>query len=122
MHSSRRPFLLFAMLLAIGLRTVFGAPCCMEVGLAPEAAPMVAHGEHDAHDADSGTAGPHGGHGDDPSANPCCSACGPTLPSEPTTFANRTAPRTLPAPAPIRALATRPPFPAYEATGPPLRV
>lgn len=40
------------------------------------------------------------------------------LPSDPVELIARAAPTTLPEPSPVRRLATRPPFPAYEATGP----
>lgn len=126
MSHHSRPFLHFVLLLAIGLRTVFGAPCCLPP---VEAAPMEqgvdhsAHAHHDMAEQNGGDPGGdaegHSGHGDDPSANPCCSACGPTLPSEPTSFTLRDPVREVPAPAPIRELATRPPFPAYDARGPP---
>ncbi len=125
-----RPLLHFFLLLAIGVRVIVGAPCC----LPPAEAAQMDHGaqaHHDMHDdmaVDEGErlvgndAGHGDGHGDDPSANPCCSACGPTLPSEPVLFASRAIMREVPAATAIRVLATRPPFPAYEARGPPLLV
>ncbi len=119
----RRPFLLFAMLLAIGLRTVLGAPCCLAPAQAAEVSGVLDHAHHADHsDVSISTDDPHSGHADDPSAKPCCSACGPTLPPEMTPFAARSIIRDLPAPMPIRALETRPPFPAYDATGPPLLI
>lgn len=127
MYPASRPFLMFALLLAIGLRTVLGAPCCMDGSGHASASGQVAAAEHIAHaghgseDANRSNAD-HSGHGDGPSANPCCSACGPTLASDPVQFAVLAAPRILPEPAPVRSLATRPPFPAYDATGPPLRI
>lgn len=129
-----RHFMLVVMLAAIGLRSVLGAPCCAFVTQAVEAQAVEAqaveaqagqhdgthadHAEHAEHAQNSG----HSGHGDDPSANPCCSACGPTLPPEPAQLLARSLLVEKPAPSPIRRLATRPPFPAYEARGPPLLI
>ena len=126
MTRPRRPFLMFAVLLAIGLRTVLGAPCCLSPAQAAEISASVDHAHHSEHAGEntvSDTGGDsHSGHGDDPSAKPCCSACGPTLPPEIAQFSARGIIRDLPAPMPIRALETRPPFPAYNATGPPLLI
>ncbi|MGB3469565.1 MAG: hypothetical protein WBA51_01930 [Erythrobacter sp.] len=117
-----RPFLLSLMLAAIALRSVLGAPCCMEPLSAAEPT-LGEHSAHSGHGAVGSHSGDHGDHsGDDPSANPCCSACGPTLPPDQPVLTARTAPMTLPEPAPVRTLATRPPFPAYEATGPPVLI
>ncbi len=118
MYPSTRPFLMLALLLAIGLRTVLGAPCCMDGGVHGQA--QIESAEHAEHAQHVALDDEHSDHGDSPAANPCCSACGPTLPPEPVQFALITAPRVLPTPDAIRALATRPPYPAYEATGPPL--
>ena len=127
-----RPFLLLLLLVAIGVRSVVGAPCCVAIAQATEAAASEAaaadaaangHAAHDAHHSDHASHGGHAGHSsDDPSANPCCSACGPTLPSEPAQLASPSEARDMPQAAPIRALATRPPFPAYDARGPPLLI
>jgi len=116
MHSPRRPVLIVLLLLAIGLRTALGAPCCMEP---VQVASHETGGTHASHG--EGTSN-HDDHVGDPSAKPCCSPCGPTLPPDPVILASGAAPRVVPAPAPLRAFATRPPFPAYEATGPPLRI
>ncbi|KWV90604.1 hypothetical protein AUC45_15400 [Erythrobacter sp. YT30] len=118
------------MLLAIGLRTALGAPCCAPLPQMEAAALASDHGAHSIHAhalADAGDHAEHAnghvnGHGDDPSANSCCSACGPTIPPEPGQFAAAALIREIPEPAPIRALATRPSYPAYEATGPPLLI
>ncbi|MBV7259591.1 hypothetical protein [Erythrobacter crassostreae] len=120
MYQRARPILLTMMLMAIAVRTVFGAPCCLDMAQAAPAQFEAAAESHDHHDAAS--EGAHSGHSDSNSANPCCSACGPTLPPETAQFTVAVAPRGLPQPAPIRALATRPPYPAYEATGPPLLI
>lgn len=115
MYRSSRPFLMLALLVAIGLRTVLGAPCCVDpasAALVIENAGHAHHSEEEGHD--------HSEHGEGASVNPCCSACGPTLPPEPALIALVRTPRALPEPAAIRALATRPPYPAYDATGPPL--
>lgn len=110
------------MLLAIGLRTVFGAPCCMPPAQAAELQ-MDAHAHHGEHSDTSGADSQgHAGHGDDPTAKPCCSACGPTLPPEPAVFTALKTVNDAPKPSAIRELATRPPYPAYEATGPPLLI
>ncbi|MFU7527973.1 hypothetical protein [Qipengyuania sp. ASV99] len=132
MNRNRRPFLLIALLLSIGLRTVFGAPCCMSPVQAAEHAPLAqvsAEKSHRAHladlrgpDAQAGEAEGHAGHGDNPTAKPCCSACGPTLPSEPVLFTKRAVLLEMPPPAAVRALVTHPTFTAYEATGPPLLI
>ncbi|MBD2842260.1 hypothetical protein [Erythrobacter rubeus] len=116
MAKSQHPVLLALMVLAIAVRSAFGAPCCMEI---PQSDQSVAaeHAHHSVNPNNSDD--PHGQHGDNPSANPCCSACGPTLPPESAPFAALAAIRDIPESAPIRALKTRPPFPAYEATGPP---
>ena len=121
MIPSRRPFLLMLMLAAVLLRTTLGAPCCM----APLAAQEQTHAsgaEHMMHEGHVEPSGHHDGAEGDITSNPCCSACGPTLPSEPTSLAVNSVPRQLAEPTPIRALETRPPFPAYEATGPPEQV
>ena len=121
-NSSLRPFLLAVLLVAIGLRSVLGAPCCAFVEQANMAQEthLADHTHHEGHE-DAAQSG-HKGHGDDPSANPCCSACGPTLPPEPTVMGNVSLVASAPVAEPIRQLATRPPFPAYEARGPPLRI
>ena len=105
---------MLALLVAIGLRTVLGAPCCIDPASAAHAIESAGHSHHANESGND-----HSDHGDDPAANPCCSACGPTLPPEPAHIAVIVAPRVLPEPAPIRSLATRPPYPAYNATGPP---
>lgn len=134
---TQRTLLLAIMLVAIGLRSVLGAPCCAFIeqaravsvehhahkGQAHHSAQdhvdhSTGHSGHTGHNNDGG----HSGHGDDPSANPCCSACGPTLPPEPTAIAKASLIVQTPEPAPIRAFATRPPFPFYEARGPPLLI
>lgn len=119
---SRSPILL-ALLIAISMRAVLGAPCCLYLAKAvgPNQNGHVIEAGHSGHHDhnQSDHAGGHSEHADDPSANPCCSACGPTLPSDPAQLANVATLRSLPCPTPIRVLATRPPFPAYEATGPP---
>lgn len=128
MHRNNRPYLLTLMLMAIGLRAVLGAPCCMTVPGVDGAASGHHHtahaqAEHVAHEIghgnDAAGSSEEGQPAADPSANPCCSACSPPLPSDPVEFTARTAPKALPEPTPVRALATRPPYPAYEATGPP---
>lgn len=124
MPTCHHPMLTMALLVAIALRVVVGAPCCWteQAGTSP---PVEHHEHHSAHADHTGHAesdNPHEGHGEDAIAKPCCSACGPTLPPEPTLLAARVAPLTLHEPEAIRALATRPPFPAYEATGPPLLI
>ncbi|MHA7818909.1 MAG: hypothetical protein ACX930_04605 [Erythrobacter sp.] len=87
--------------------------------LAAETAATEAVGHQAQHEVMDG----HSGHGEDhPTAKPCCSACGPTLPADPVGFAAREKVRGAPAEVRIRTLATRPPFPAYDATGPPPRI
>jgi Protein of unknown function (DUF2946) len=120
-----RPFLLAVLLIVIGIRSVLGAPCCVFVAQANEADQVqhADHVQHDAHDhADDAAQSGHQGHGDDPSANPCCTACGPTLPPEPTVIGAIAMVAAAPQAEPIRKLETRPPFPAYEARGPPLLI
>jgi len=124
MQSPRRPFLLSLMLIAIAMRAAFGAPCCMEPAMSGQAAgAAMVQVDHAAHSvpADHST-DPHAGHSDDPAANPCCSACGPTLPPDPAVIAHPPEKRAYPLRAAFRILATRPPFPAYDATGPPLLI
>lgn len=126
MDRRRRPLLLTLMLMAIAVRTVFGAPCCLDMA---QAAPVTAQADHADHanpdeakpkaKAERGT---HDNHTSTNAAGPCCSACGPTLPPETPVLAAAIAARDLPQPAAIRALATRPPYPAYEATGPPFLI
>ncbi len=73
----------------------------------------------DAGAGDNGKPGQHSAH-DAHDSQSCCSACGPTLPPQLAQFGplgERAQEAMMP---PIRALATRPPFPAYEARGPPL--
>ncbi|MEM9502193.1 MAG: hypothetical protein AAF941_10170 [Pseudomonadota bacterium] len=113
---------MIALIVAIGLRTVLGAPCCMDGLGHAQVSDANAHSEHHLHKAalTEGAGHEHSEHGDSPTANPCCSACGPTLAPKPAQIALINTPRILPQPTAIRALATRPPFPAYEATGPPL--
>ncbi|MEM6856616.1 MAG: hypothetical protein AAF559_02005 [Pseudomonadota bacterium] len=135
MSRTSHPILNFALLAAITLRMIVGAPCCMEpVSAASHSLDAAAHSHHahhghhagdEAHQSDThasshgGYEGGHEGHGGDNTANPCCSACGPTLPADPVQFAASSAPKSVPEPTPVRALATRPPFPAYDARGPP---
>jgi len=136
MSANNRPFVMMVLLMAIAMRAIIGAPCCMTV-LGMDGGHHGAHAHHaPTHHASSNhTAHDHGAmlaedgeaaastEGEetagDPSANPCCSACSPPLPADPVQLIARSAPRELPEPMPVRALATRPPFPAYEATGPP---
>ena len=130
------PLLLLLLLLSLGVRTIVGAPCCMDMPGAHNdhhAVETTHHADHSSHDHAAGEAhtqrvaldeghSSHSKHDGDNTANPCCSACGPTLPPE---LAYLTPPglaRSLPEPTPVRALATRPPYPAYEATGPPALV
>ncbi|MBV7264624.1 hypothetical protein [Erythrobacter ani] len=122
MYLASRPFLLAMMLLAIGLRSVFGAPCCMDGALAANAPTVSASAHHSvlSSDSDEHDGEHHSEHGESPSANPCCSACGPTLPPDAATASAPSQDRDFAEPAPVRALKTRPPFPAYDATGPPL--
>ena len=121
--------MMIALLAAIMLRVAIGAPCCWSGGAHAEPAQRSVQTSHvtaqndAAHDhsgpAQHGEHGEHGEHGDDPTAKPCCSACGPTLPADPVTLLARANVASLIEPKPIRELVTRPPFPAYEATGPP---
>ncbi|MEL7445917.1 MAG: hypothetical protein AAGK02_08895, partial [Pseudomonadota bacterium] len=127
MSRARRPFLLTMLLVAIGLRTALGAPCCLEPSQWAETGAHevevhtnMAHHEHATH-ADVSDDG-HGSHGEGPASNPCCAACGPTLPADPIELALIKPIGALPEPDAIRVLATRPPFPAYDATGPPLLI
>ncbi|MEL7189241.1 MAG: hypothetical protein AAGK17_06775 [Pseudomonadota bacterium] len=114
------------MLAAFMLRTLLGAPCCADTALAAMQDVDAAHAEmvtdHSMHANHSSHANHHAGHDPDSTANPCCSACGPTLPPDPALIALHKTTPALPQPAPVRALATRPPFPAYDATGPPLLI
>jgi len=127
MTGRHHPFLLLTVLVAIGMRAVFGAPCCMDMAgvdgghHAAHAHHGVAHTDHLGDHTGSSTGLQEDGEesAGDPSANPCCSACSPPLPSNPIEIFARAAPLALPEPTPVRALATRPPYPAYEATGPP---
>ncbi|MEO0698846.1 MAG: hypothetical protein AAFY81_03910 [Pseudomonadota bacterium] len=131
MSRTSHPILHFALLVAIALRMIVGAPCCMDpVSAASHSLDVAAQSDHAHHDdradrpvspSDTPASG-HEGHGGDNTANPCCSACGPTLPVDPVQFAARSAPRSAPEATPVRALATRPPFPAYAARGPPSAV
>ncbi|QFT77307.1 hypothetical protein [Erythrobacter sp. THAF29] len=115
MPASTRPLFLALLVLAILVRGAVGAPCCVTFDDTAQAGAS-------SHMAHAGPADRHDGHAEDNTANPCCSACGPTLPPEIASLAHVSAPRTVPEPAPIRALATRPPYPAYEARGPPLLI
>lgn len=105
-----RPFLLTFLLMAFAVRTVLGAPCCMDTAHAAETNHVEAAAEHHTDDSehagDTSDAG-HGGHGDNSAANPCCSACRPTLPPELAKLTPRTAPQTLHAPEAIRSLTMR---------------
>ncbi|TRD10504.1 hypothetical protein FGU71_00560 [Erythrobacter insulae] len=123
MHYRSRSVLLTLMLMAIAVRTVFGAPCCIDQA---QAAPLETHAAKNSHSQSAETAqsadDPYSDHADKNTANPCCSACGPTLPPETASANVPIVPRAAPEPAPIRELATRPPYPAYNATGPPLLI
>ena len=124
MTHRNRPLVLAIMLLAFGMRAFLGAPCCHPPAMAHDTAIEAA--DHAHHSDDNGQrqeqgAG-HGGHGDDSGTNPCCSACGPTLPPEPAHFAERDLIRNVAVAKIIRELATIPPYPAYEARGPPLLI
>lgn len=131
MRHSQRPFLMFVRLCAVALRTVMGAPCCAplpQIG-AMEASLHSGHAQHDhkitERDTDRHSTNVHKAHGvnhsdhghsnsdhhnhcDDPSANPCCSAYGPTLPPEAMQIAHIAQQSLLPEPDPVRAFATRP--------------
>lgn len=123
------PALLLILLMAVSLRMTFAAPFCMPQMMAgadihaghdhAQHAHMH-HGEHGMADSgvDSGSSGHEGHEGH----QQCCSACGPSLPPELATLDLRAALREAPTATPIRALATRPPFPAYDARGPPLLI
>ncbi|MEM7667280.1 MAG: hypothetical protein AAF250_15605 [Pseudomonadota bacterium] len=115
---------MIALLVSLGLRTVLGAPCCMDGGGHAQVSEAAAHADHTLHDTALGghDDADHSEHGDSPTANPCCSACGPTLPPEPICIALISPPQAAPEPEAIRELATRPPYPAYDATGPPLLI
>ncbi|MEL6707478.1 MAG: hypothetical protein AAFP79_04270 [Pseudomonadota bacterium] len=117
--SRNHPFLLTIVLLSLGMRAFFGAPCCLPMGANGPHAGHHAHHAHHGPPSQAETPADDSDPASDPSANPCCSACSPPLPSEPVELIARTAPKSLPEPTPVRSLATRPPFPAYEATGPP---
>ena len=114
-----RPLLLALLLMAFAVRTVLGAPCCLDSAHAAETNHVEAEAEHHSDHSDHAQDTEHDSHGDDSAANPCCSACGPTLPTVLAKFTPGAAIKALHAPEAIRSLATRPPFPAYDATGPP---
>ncbi|WP_390585239.1 hypothetical protein [Erythrobacter sp. MTPC3] len=122
MDRRRRPVFLTLMLLAIAVRSVVGAPCCLDMARAAPLAAETSMPDHAHHSASAAEGGSHDNHSGNNAANPCCSACGPTLPPETPSIGGIIAPREMPQPAPIRALATRPPYPAYEATGPPILI
>ncbi|MDJ0641494.1 MAG: hypothetical protein QNJ15_01640, partial [Erythrobacter sp.] len=46
MYRRSRPFLMLALLVAIGLRTVLGAPCCVDPASAAHAIESVGHAHH----------------------------------------------------------------------------
>ncbi|MEP0392091.1 MAG: hypothetical protein ABJ205_05745 [Erythrobacter sp.] len=124
MTKNNHPFLLTVMLLAFAVRVAFGAPCCLPpLNTEPVQASAIEHevyahdGAHQSHDETS-----HEGHADGPNAQPCCSACGSSLPAESVVVDVPQTQRSLPEPEPVRALKTRPPFPAYDARGPPLLI
>ena len=83
-------FLNLLLLMSIGLRVVFGAPCCWTgAGAEPAALEAPAHSSmaHAMHgDDDQAEPSGHEDHGEDNRAKPCCSACGPVLPGEPILF------------------------------------
>lgn len=84
------------LLMALAVRVAFGAPCCLtfpdnfagdHADAGHEMMAMAAHGEpshadlaHAGH-TDRADSNGHSGHDGDNTAKPCCSACGPTLPS-----------------------------------------
>lgn len=114
--------ILLFLLAALMLRVVAGAPCCMvplDDGAGVQAGSHAQHAQHHSNDQSDD---PHSGHGEDATAKPCCSACGPTLPPEPVALAKQTISQRGAEPQAIRSLATRPPYPAYDATGPPLLI
>ncbi|MEM7779713.1 MAG: DUF2946 family protein [Pseudomonadota bacterium] len=119
--SKHHPLLMLCLLVAVSLRMTIAAPVCMPYMLDIAEADS-AHGEHHADHAHHAHHSDMGGHGEDHESHPCCSACGPSLPPEMTEFDARLFIREVPSATQIRALATRPPFPAYDARGPPLQV
>ncbi|MEM6826795.1 MAG: hypothetical protein AAF553_02520 [Pseudomonadota bacterium] len=121
MSTTQRPVLQLLLLLAIGLRTVFGAPCCIDMNAAGGHHHHAAHAHHD-HSVVGDAGDEDKDNAQDSAANPCCSACGPTLPPDTAPTLARLALRETPVATPILTLATRPPFPAYDATGPPASV
>jgi len=139
MYRGNHPFLLTLLLVAIGLRTVFGAPCCLAWESAAHAqsadhqthlsdchethADHVGHAsQHHAHHEEHADDAGHEDHAHSAASNPCCSACGPTLPSDPVLLADRDAISPPLQAVAIRELKTRPPFPAYDARGPPILI
>ncbi|MEO0464714.1 MAG: hypothetical protein AAF127_16425 [Pseudomonadota bacterium] len=134
MIRSNNPVLSVLLLAALALRMVCGAPCCWEPNAAhgpTEAASHHGHHGHHGHamaasvthqSPDLADNSGHPAQHSDNTANPCCSACGPTLPPEPLQLARVAVEGIMPGAAPVRELATRPPFPAYDARGPPSAV
>ncbi|WP_162925126.1 hypothetical protein [Aurantiacibacter odishensis] len=108
------------LLVALAVRICVGAPCCTR-GMSPSE-PVAQTGHHQmaaAHDlAPSG----HGEHDSDNTANPCCSACGPTLPQQPLILARTAAPAGAFALAPEHPVPSLEAIRAYQARGPPSRV
>lgn len=85
-------------------------------------AAMAMDADHAAMGHDPGADGEpasHGEHEDDPRAKSCCSACGSSLPAAPAAYTLARAVCAPAAAAPLRAFATIPLIPAYEARGPP---
>jgi len=132
MSLARRPLLQTVVLIGLAFRSILGAPCCLNIELLfqdqPSAVEQSAHAHHqhehhgDQSDHEGSDHDGHGDHGDSPASNPCCSGCGPSLPPEAASFTTLIASRIVPAAEQIRELRTRPPYPAYEATGPPLLI
>lgn len=122
----RMPFFLqFCLLLAILVRTAIGAPCCLgDMAGEADTAQTTPHAMHAMadHGGDETSSG-HGDHADgDNLSNPCCSACGPTLGSDPVNLA---ASAKLPASFVAFDANVLPPrdlLREYDATGPPVRV
>lgn len=120
-------FLQILLLASLAVRLAVGAPCCLsmnEGAKAAESAPALHHegAMHDMDMAGSDAPSGHDDHEGDNTANPCCSACGPTLAAQSFAVPGRLAVAHVFIAVPEHPVPSLEAIRAYQARGPPSRV
>ena len=126
MHRQLPLVLQVMLLVSLAVRLAVGAPCCLSmderVSATEPAAMEHGSGMHHMSMGEEEAPSGHDGHEGDNTANPCCSACGPTLAQQPPSLARVAAPPAVFASAPEHPAPSLEAIRAYLATGPPSRV